>query len=139
MPGELLLDRAIDGLLDDRPEPLPLETADLVATAGALRDSLPRYHPRFTFEEHLASRLAGAARQGGEGVAGVPGPLPLDSDAEAPVRLPAPAGDAAAGPASHRRRGLLAGGALASGVTLVIPIAGAALVAWRRGRAGGGL
>jgi hypothetical protein len=139
VPAELLLDRAIDGLLDDRPEPLSVETADLLATAHSLRDSLPRYHPRFTFEEHLARRLAGAARSAARGVTGVSGPSPQGGDAGAPARLVAPAAEAAPGPASHRRRGLLAGGAIASGVSLVIPIAGAALVAWRRGRAGGGL
>jgi hypothetical protein len=40
---------------------------------------------------------------------------------------------------SLRRWSLLAGGAIASGLSLAIPLAGAALVAWRRSRPTGGV
>jgi hypothetical protein len=128
------LDLAIDDLLIDRRGPVEVGTADLLATARLLRGSLPRYHPRFGFEEHLARRLAAAAHpgafgaQGGIAASGQPAPV-------IPMRAPAEEGPL---PAPRRRRGLLAGGAIASGVSLAIPLAGAALVAWRRGRAAGG-
>jgi hypothetical protein len=128
------LDLAIDDLLVDRRRPVEVGTADLLATARLLRDSLPRYHPRFGFEEHLARRLAAAALPGASGVRGgiaaIGRPVPV-----IPVRALAEEG---LSPAPRRRRGLLAGGAIASGVSLAIPLAGAALVAWRRGRAAGG-
>jgi hypothetical protein len=132
------LDLAIDDLLGDRDRPLRVETADLLATARLLRDSLPRYHPRFGFEEHLARRLAMAGRgEAGSALAAEGG------DAEGVVRAPvslrlAPVASVPEPPGARRRRGLLAGGAIASGVSLAIPIAGAAWVAWRRGRAAGG-
>jgi hypothetical protein len=128
------LDLAIDDLLADRRRPVDLGTAGLLGTARLLRDSLPRYHPRFGFEEHLAQRLAAAAHasaprlQGGIAASGQPVPvIPLRASAEEGL-LPPP----------RRHRGLLAGGAIASGVSLAIPLAGAALMAWRRGRAAGG-
>jgi hypothetical protein len=135
------LDLAIDDLLADRDRPLPVETADLVTTARLLHDALPRYHPRFRFEEMLARRLSAARRAS-------TAPITLSwrpAEAEAQVgaqaatlvRLPSVAA-AETAPSSPRRRSLLAGGAIASGVSLAIPIAGAALVAWRRGRAAGG-
>ncbi len=132
------LDLAIDDLLTDRDRPLPMETADLLATARLLHDALPRYHPRFRFEEHLAQRLTAARRPS-------PDPLALSrrrAQAEDPaipvIRLPYGAASQTAASSPRRRRGLLAGGAIASGVSLAIPIAGAALLAWRRGRAAGG-
>jgi hypothetical protein len=128
------LDVAIDDLLVDRRRPVEAGTAELLATARLLRDSLPRYHPRFGFEEHLARRLASAAHASASGVRGgiaaIEPPVPV-----IPVHAPAEEGPQ---PPPRSRRGLLAGGALASGVSLAIPLAGAALVAWRRGRAAGG-
>jgi hypothetical protein len=132
------LDLAIDDLLADRAGPLSVEAAELLATARLLHDALPRYHPRFRFEEHLARRLSAARRTS-------PDPITLSrrpAQAEAPappiVRLPYVAAAETSASSPRRRRGLLAGGAIASGVSLAIPIAGAALVAWRRARAAGG-
>ncbi len=129
------LDLAIDDLLADRPRPVDVETSELLSTARLLRDSLPRYHPRFGFDEHLARRLAAAGRpQAATGLDGSTAPAAQP----API-IPMPGAVSAEPPLPHRRRlGLLASGAIASGVSLAIPIAGAALVAWRRGRTAGG-
>jgi hypothetical protein len=163
------LDLAIDALLADDERPLPLATSELLATARVLRDVLPRYHPRFGFEEHLARRLAAAGRpvsrdaavahlvsdlprqhipgarlpgevatRPGAGGAGATGGAGGAGGAGAAEAAEAAATEGAEGTAARRRRGLLAGGAIASGVSLAIPIAGAALVAWRRGRTAGG-
>jgi hypothetical protein len=136
------LDLAIDDLLADRDRPLPVATADLLATARLLRDALPRYHPRFGFEEHLARRLTAARRASTASITLSRRPAETEAqvvaEAATLVRLPYMAGAETAASPSRRRRGLLAGGAIASGVSLAIPIAGAALVAWRRGRAAGG-
>jgi hypothetical protein len=132
------LDLAIDDLLADRDRPLPMETADLLATARLLRDALPRYHPRFHFEEHLARRLAAARRASTDPITLARRPAQVEEPAASVVRLPYVAASETAASSPRRRRGLLAGGAIASGFSLAIPIAGAALVAWRRSRAAGG-
>ena len=131
------LDSAIDTLLQDPVGPRPAVEGELSATARLLRDSLPRLHPRFSFEEHLAARLAAARRYAA-------GETPAPA---APTQPPTPIGPrlATAVPAGddvpehevaeHRRLGLVAGGAIASGVSL----AGAALVVWRRSRSSGGM
>ena len=131
------LDHAIDRLLRGPDVPRPDVDGELTATARLLRDALPRLHPRFSFEELLAVRLAAARRQGDS--ASAPEPTPIRPalvsaapDASAPDRAPADADD-------RRRRGLVAGGAIASGVSLALPIAGAALVVWRRSRSSGGI
>jgi hypothetical protein len=127
----LALDRAIDRLLRDEDAPAA-EDDGLLATARLLRQALPPLHPRFGFEAHLATRLAAAGR------ATAPAPLsaepiPLRTRlAAASAPLPSEAG-AAVVAATPRRRSLVAGGAIASGVSL----AGAALVVWRRNRSGG--
>jgi hypothetical protein len=139
------LDTAIDGLLRGSTAPADTEEGELLATARLLRDVLPRLHPRFGFEEHLAARLAAArllaggpdrdmARPG----AAEPTPLrpgltlPPSNDPDvAPAAVPG----AAPSPAEHRRQRLVAGSAIASGVSL----AGAAFVVWRRNRSSGGL
>lgn len=127
------LDTAIDSLLQEHDGPRALSDGELAATARQLYDALPRLHPHFSFEEHLARRLAVLRAE------------PIDRDAPEPTRLRPvalvdtdPADDVAAA-AARRRRGLVAGGAIASGVSLAIPIAGAALVVWRRSRSSGGL
>lgn len=145
-----VLDAAAEGTPDDtagRLDPAARRAAD------RLRHDLVRVHPSFRFEERLATRLAEAAvalrvpvAVGAEGriVAfrhaqpidldpGLGGPeagreragpvpessgAPLGSDADPARRLPA--------------RPLLIGGALTSAA---LSIAGAALVAWRLGRA----
>jgi hypothetical protein len=127
------LDGAIDALLRDPSVPPPEATGELIGTARLLRDSMPRIHPRVGFEELLAARLAAAAR-----------PLDRTTASEpTPIRSAAPVAALEAVPvieaAERRRRGLLTGGAIASGVSLALPIAGAALVVWRRSRSSGGL
>ena len=117
----------------------PLHAADgqaappdpsLAAAAVALERRLLRFHPSFRFEEALASRLRARAAAMGRGR-----DEPRDADAGGdigtlvPFPLGVPPGDDATitdGP--RGARGLLVGGAIASGVSL----AGAALVAWRR-------
>jgi hypothetical protein len=132
-PGQL--DGAIDSILQDGLGPVAPDDG-LVATARLLRRSLPRLHPGFGFEEHLAARLAAARRRELSPAASAPtpaasAPTPIHPDLalEAPV-------DAVH---DRRRRNLMAGGAIASGMSIALPIAGAALVAWRRSRSSGGL
>jgi hypothetical protein len=132
------LDAALEGLLEDGGRPTSLRTAELLATARLLRDELPRYHPRFGFEEHLARRLAASGRV----QPATPAPMRHEPPPQAPgaTLVALPTSVAGTETVARRRRGLLAGGAIASGVSLAIPLAGAALVAWRRGRtAGSGL
>lgn len=114
---------------------------DLRRAAQLLGRGLVRFHPSFRFEEALAARLRRAAdlmRSGGQAMAGdasqglgpshgrsaiVAGP-PVVFETQ-----PAVAGHHAFDP---RARGLLVGGAIASGVSL----AGAVVLAWRRNRRG---
>jgi hypothetical protein len=109
-------------------------TLDPAARGAAhrLRDDLVRIHPSFRFEERLAARLAEAAvamrlpaAAGAEGRV-IPFRTPvLDPDLLAPDELdPRSAG-------RDLNRPLLIGGALTSAA---LSIAGAAFVAWRRGR-----
>ena len=129
------LDQAIDALLHgEHPAGVADVGGDLTATARTLRDVLPRFHPRFGFEELLADRLSGSATDG----SALAGPSMRSSPEPIPLPLPS----VAAGPVrgwERRRRGLLAGGAIASGVSLAIPLAGAAIARWRRSRSSGGL
>jgi hypothetical protein len=125
------LDTAIDELLRGPSDSGGLDVGELTTTARLLRDALPRLHPRFTFEEHLASRLA-AARSGDRGPLSATEPVPIRPHLAANVPFPADVVDRQEAP-EHRRLGLVAGGAIASGVSL----AGAALVVWRRTRSGG--
>ncbi len=138
------LDSAIDELLRGSTGPAGADEGELIATARLLREALPRLHPRFSFEEHLAARLTAARHWAAR-------PRPADPSEPTPLRpalalaRPAPADSDPAGVtdfddlgeanvAEHRRRGLVAGGAIASGVSL----AGAAIVVWRRTRSSGG-
>jgi hypothetical protein len=106
-----------------------------LASERLTRD-LPHFHPSFRFEERLAIRLAEAAAAmrlpaaaGAEGsVRVVPFPaaeLPPDFDPLAPPLVGDPDGPFA--------RPLLIGGAITASA---ISLAGAAWVAWRRGRPG---
>ena len=132
------LDSAIDSILEDARGPVGSEDDPLTATARLLRRSLPRLHPRFSVEEHLAARLAVARRMELAPAAAptpVPAPTPIRPDIQ--VEPPAEAQDDEGH--ERRRRNLVAGGAIASGVSIALPIAGAALVAWRRSRSSGGM
>ena len=134
----LLTDHYLDALLaardrraDDAPVDAGLDAAVLHA-ARRLADDLDRVHPSFRFEERLALRLAEAAARlrlgiaaGAESAAVPTGQGPGDDQD--------PAGDTFTdpdGPVSFPRP-LIIGGAMASAA---LSIAGAAYVAWRRGR-----
>ncbi|MFI5261797.1 MAG: hypothetical protein ACHQZR_04525 [Candidatus Limnocylindrales bacterium] len=95
-------------------DPAARQAADLLAR------TLVRFHPSFRFEEALAGRLRAeaAAMRGGSAPSSA-------SDAGRVVPFPLAIGEPTAGHA----RGLLVGGAIASGLSL----AGAAFLAWRRG------
>jgi hypothetical protein len=127
------LDLAIDRLLDGGPRPLVEDDGQLVVTARLLRETLPRFHPRFGFEEHVAARLA-AARRGSHGRR-TPAEVTSIGPRLAAGAADGPAADAGSAAVERRRRSLVAGGAIASGVSL----AGAAIVVWRRSRSSGGI
>jgi len=132
------LDRAIDSLLRDHDRPVDRGSeSELLGTARLLRDTLPRFHPRFGFEELLAGRLAllARARPGEDATGSTTRPAePIPFPAAATV-MP----QAEVVMASRRRLGLVAGGAIASGVSIALPLAGAALLMRRRGRSQDGL
>jgi hypothetical protein len=116
------LDLAIDAVLASRSDPPDPTDDSLAGTAGLLGSQLPRLHPRFGFEERLAQRLRGEADdvhgtilefpsiERGSGLAGT-----ID-------------------PAWRPGRWSLIG-AVASGISVAITLAGAVfLVLWRRAR-----
>lgn len=118
----LMVDRYLEALLDRR----PADIADLpVALRGAARmltTDLPRFHPSFRFEEHLAARLARAASE------------PDAAARDATDRHVVGPGALVAFPARGRGDGralrpVVIGGVLTSAA---ISLAGAAVVAWRR-------
>jgi hypothetical protein len=121
-----IVDRYLDSLIAREPNDAIEVPAELRATAERLARDLPRYHPSFRFEEDLAARLAAAAGRAGDLV-----------DFPARKSNPNPAG------AARRRIGganderlvpvhpVVIGGVLTSAA---ISLAGAAWVAWRRGR-----
>lgn len=126
---------ATDAYLDEllarrggaRPVALPLAADLSPAVRGAadlLDRSLPRFHPSFRFEERLAGRLR--AESVGRGRPVAPGQLVAFPHALRPYEAVREDGE-------RRARSLLVGGAIASGVS----IAGAALLARRRGKAPG--
>ena len=134
----LVTDRYLELLLlaEDRHAPdTPADPALDPAIRGAARRlsaNLVRVHPSFRFEERLAARLAEAAARmrlstaaGGEGDV-IPVPFPT---------LQEGAGDhdetPTAAPGQSFPRPLVIGGALTSAA---LSLAGAAYVAWRRGR-----
>jgi hypothetical protein len=92
--------------------------ADLVATADTLTAGLPRYHPSFRFVEALSARLTAAAV--GHDRPAVVVALPVVPRQGLPADL-----------RSAQVRPVVIGGVLTSAA---ISIAGAAYVAWRRGR-----
>lgn len=137
----LVTDRYIEALLaaHDRgahhaPFDADLDPA-IRQAATTLSRELVRVHPSFRFEERLATRLSEAAAAmrlpaaAGGGASPVrPAPVaPLDPDLPDPLVDPLNPGGA-----PGLSRPLLIGGALTSAA---LSIAGAAYVAWRRGRA----
>jgi hypothetical protein len=125
--GAARLDAAIDALLEDR---VPLmsvgdgQELEMLATARLLHEALPRFHPRFGFETRLAHRLTGSVAD--------------DRSLQPPIAVEDVA-DPADAAIPSRRRTLVAGGAVASGLSLAISLAGAALMARRRSRPTGGI
>ena len=108
-----------------------LDDPRIAAAATALHTSLVRFHPSFRFEDRLAARLRAAAR----GEIWLPNHAParpslVETTGATVISFPgATTGPRSATDPDHAR-GLLLGGAIASGVS----IAGAALLAWRRQR-----
>jgi hypothetical protein len=113
----LVVDQYLESLLSRGPRDELDVPADLRATADRLVHGLPRYHPSFRFEEDLAARLAAAA----SARAGSLVEFPLRS-----VR-----GMATADERVGTVRPVVIGGVLTSAA---LSLAGAAYVAWRRGR-----
>lgn len=112
-----VVDRYLESLLSRHPAAIDGVPPDLATTAQRLAATLPRYHPSFRFEEALAARLAAVAARID---AGEPIDFPI-----APTLTPDPADRVALG------RPVVIGGVLTSAA---LSLAGAAWVAWRRGR-----
>ena len=128
-----IVDRYLESLLARRPADVTDLPPQLRATAAALVDALPRYHPSFRFEETLAARLAGTSAA--DGAAAAAGELiPIPTTPATPATHATPATPAAAvtdlRPATILRPTVI-GGVLTSAA---ISLAGAAYVAWRRSR-----
>lgn len=99
---------------------------DLAPTVSVLQRALVRFHPSFGFEERLAAQLRAQAS------ADLDPARPRGRLIVFPPSVSGRGGDASA---DRRTRGLLLGGAIASGVIAsAVSIAGAALLAWRRAR-----
>jgi hypothetical protein len=112
------VDAYLERLLSGVPTPIELELGDapgLAEVARMLRARLVRFHPSFRFEERLAERL----RREAVGLT-PPGAELIPFVDTGDIR-------------ERRGRGLLVGGAIASGVSIA-SLAGAAVVAWRRVR-----
>jgi hypothetical protein len=124
------LDAYVEGVLAGRPAgPRPLiDRADIDPAAGRAADilarSLVRFHPSFRFEDALAARLRalGEAMHDERPEPLIGGPVLAFPGTDASLVAPD-------GPSGPLGRGLLVGGAIASGLSL----AGAAYLAWRRG------
>ena len=128
------LDAYVEGVLAGRPAgPRPLiDLADMDPSASRAADvlarSLVRFHPSFRFEDALAARL----RAVGEAMHDdrpVPAAGPRRVLAFPDAGLDGMSVGLVDVPAGPLGRGLLVGGAIASGLSL----AGAAYLAWRRG------
>lgn len=139
---DLYLDALLAGaLLDDPGGDSPRLDPAARRAADRLRRDLVRVHPSFRFEERLATRLAEAAvamrmpvAAGAEGRVVALRPLPGDTlDRDDPATDPVETAGRPGLDAARRNAGrpLLIGGALTSAA---LSIAGAAYVAWRRGR-----
>jgi hypothetical protein len=128
-----IVDRYLESLLARHPADIEGVPAELRATAGRLAAGLPRHHPSFRFEERLALRLAEvAARMRVPAAAGAEGVVvPIrglgTSDHPEGEEPRAPGPRPAVPP-------VVIGGVLTSAA---ISLAGAAIVAWRRGHPAG--
>jgi hypothetical protein len=109
-----VVDRYLESLLARAPRDPADIPAELRATADALA-ALPRYHPSFRFVEAVSAHLAAAAsgRDTAADILQLPIARPATVDARGQVRP------------------VVIGGVLTSAA---ISLAGAAYVAWRRGR-----
>ena len=137
---DLYLDALLAGSVLDRDgDPLATIGDDLDPAArqaaDRLRRDLTRVHPSFRFEERLATRLAEAATAmrapASAGAARVIAIRPASLHGD----VPGPDVDDDRPFGRERSRPLLIGGALTSAA---LSLAGAAFVAWRRGRPAGG-
>jgi len=126
------LDAYVEGVLAGRrggPRPL-LDPLDVDPAANRAADllarTLVRFHPSFRFEDALAARLQAV----GEAMHDArPEPLIGGSMVVFPRGIEGVPAGRADEPTGPHGRGLLVGGAIASGLSL----AGAAYLAWRRG------
>jgi hypothetical protein len=115
-----VVDRYLESLLAREPRDAADIPTDLRAAADDLSWGLPRYHPSFRFVEALAGKLAAvAAGRDGEEVAELID-LPIVTRRASVVEVRA-----------GQLHPVVIGGVLTSAA---ISIAGAAYVAWRRGR-----
>jgi hypothetical protein len=127
------LDRYLDDLLSGEHRPLAIEDVpatgidpELVQAARVVNLALSRFHPSFRFEDHLAGRLRTAAESG----------LAVASRTPTGVVIPFVPATPETRSRSRRVNSALLGGAISAGVSLA-SIAGAALMARRRGRTDG--
>jgi hypothetical protein len=117
----LVVDRYLESLLARAPRDTTDVPEDLRATADRLATGLPRYHPSFRFEDELAARLALAAGS----ATGTIGEV-ID------FRPPRTRDRGATDDGRGQVRPVVVGGVVTSAA---LSLAGAAYVAWRRGRA----
>lgn len=115
-----VVDRYLESLLAREPRDLTDIPADLSSTAEVMAGALPRYHPSFRFVEGLSAKLAAVAagREAARATEIVDLPVTTRTASVVDVR-------------SGQVRPVVIGGVLTSAA---ISIAGAAYVAWRRGR-----
>jgi hypothetical protein len=116
-----VVDRYLDSLLAREPRDPGDIPADLRVTAERLATGLPRYHPSFRFEESLAARLVAAASGRTDPGEVIPFPVAPRLVADAAILEGRPG----------QVRPVVIGGVLTSAA---LSLAGAAWVAWRRGR-----
>jgi hypothetical protein len=115
-----VVDRYLESLLAREPRDVTDIPADLSSTAEVMAATLPRYHPSFRFVEGLSAKLAAVAagREGASATEIVDLPVTTRTTSVVDVR-------------SGQVHPVVIGGVLTSAA---LSIAGAAYVAWRRGR-----
>jgi hypothetical protein len=118
----LVVDRYLDALLGRRPAAVVDLPAALGTAAVVLASDLPRFHPSFRFEEHLATRLARAAQSTDVRV--------VATGHGDVVVFPGRAAAHIAPSAGGTMRPVVIGSVVTSAA---LSLAGAAFVAWRRG------